>query len=192
MGEEEPEAEDWLGKDVENGIADDLGINTDDVAALGETPDNWVDGPQNEGEAGNGTIESLGLAVLLCNRCSATNGELVDNNDVGNASEDEPAPLAALNALAKSTKETSQDHDDISDNGNQDVGTAEASKEGEIEEKKWGCDAPVDISCPVDLAVDFNVNIGNLLVLLNFRVRRPTDAITTSHGVVGEKGKGGD
>jgi hypothetical protein len=39
MGEEKPEAKDWLGKDVEHGVGDNFGINTDDTATISNTPD---------------------------------------------------------------------------------------------------------------------------------------------------------
>lgn len=39
VSEQEPEAEHWLGKDVEDGIADDLSIKTNKSATVSNTPD---------------------------------------------------------------------------------------------------------------------------------------------------------
>lgn len=39
MGEQEPEAEDWLGKDIEDSVANNLGIETDKLATVSNTPD---------------------------------------------------------------------------------------------------------------------------------------------------------
>jgi hypothetical protein len=39
VGEEEPEAEDWLGQDIENGIGDDLRVKTNNAATIGNAPD---------------------------------------------------------------------------------------------------------------------------------------------------------
>lgn len=39
MGEEEPEAEDGLGEDIENGVGNDLSININLAGAVGNTPD---------------------------------------------------------------------------------------------------------------------------------------------------------
>jgi len=39
VGEEEPKAEDWLGKDIENSVANNFGVNADNSATLGKTPD---------------------------------------------------------------------------------------------------------------------------------------------------------
>ena len=39
MGEQEPETEDGLGKNVEDGIAENLTIDTDVSGSIGNTPD---------------------------------------------------------------------------------------------------------------------------------------------------------
>jgi hypothetical protein len=39
VGEEKPEAEDWLGEDIEDSIGDDLSIETDHASTVGNTPD---------------------------------------------------------------------------------------------------------------------------------------------------------
>ena len=37
--EEEPESEDGLGEDIEDGVADDLAVDTDVSGSIGNTPD---------------------------------------------------------------------------------------------------------------------------------------------------------
>lgn len=39
MGEEEPESENGLGKDIEDGVCNDLGVNVDVARSIGDTPD---------------------------------------------------------------------------------------------------------------------------------------------------------
>lgn len=39
MSEEQPEAEDWFGEDVKNGVGNDFGINVDDTSTISNTPD---------------------------------------------------------------------------------------------------------------------------------------------------------
>ena len=39
MGEEKPEAKDGLGKDIEDGVANDLSINAGNARSIGNTPD---------------------------------------------------------------------------------------------------------------------------------------------------------
>ena len=45
----------------------------------------WVDSPEDQGEATNGTEESLGLAVLVGDGCTAVDSQLVDDDEVCNA-----------------------------------------------------------------------------------------------------------
>ena len=152
----------------------------------------WIDGPKKQGETGNGSIEGLGLAVLLRDGFSTAYGKLIDDNEVGDATPSVPAPLLALLGLAEGSEHPSQNHDDIGNDSNQDVGTTETSKESKIKEEEWGCDAPVNVSCPVDLTVDSVVNIWDLVVFLSFGVLGIADAITGGHGEVGQEGEGGD
>lgn len=37
--DEEPEAEDWFGEDVENGVGDDFAVDAEDARAVGDAPD---------------------------------------------------------------------------------------------------------------------------------------------------------
>jgi hypothetical protein len=37
--DEEPETEDWLGKDIKNGVGDDFAVDAEDAGAVGDTPD---------------------------------------------------------------------------------------------------------------------------------------------------------
>ena len=182
MSEEKPEAEDRLGKDIEDSVSNDLGVKSNEAAAISDTPDagncqlaqmepreglHWVDGPEDQSEASNGTIESLGLAVLAGNSGAAVEGKLIDDDEEGNAGPGVPAPLLAV-IVAESREETSQDHDEVGNHGNQNVGTTQTSEECKVHEEEWGSDAPVNISCPVDLAV---VNLGcvwDVLVRLGF------------------------
>lgn len=39
MSKEEPEAKDWLGKDIEDGIGDDLSVDRDVARAVSNAPD---------------------------------------------------------------------------------------------------------------------------------------------------------
>jgi hypothetical protein len=39
VGEEQPETEDWLGKNVENSVGDNFGIEANNAGTIGNTPD---------------------------------------------------------------------------------------------------------------------------------------------------------
>lgn len=144
MSEEEPESEDRLGKNIEHGVSDDLRVNIDVARSISDTPDamtcqcfvslkrtlsnlHWVDGPENQGESGNGAEESGSLLVLVLNNTTTIEGKLVDDDQVGNASHGVPSPFGAL-LDSECSEETGQDHDHISDNGNEDVGTVQSSE----------------------------------------------------------------
>lgn len=125
------------------------------------------------------------------NDTTAVEGKLVDNDQVCNASNGVPSPLWSL-LNSEGSEETGQDHDDISDNGDEDIGTTEACKEAEIEEQEWGSDAPVYVTGPVNLTVDGLEGVGEVLLRLldgNLVVR---DTIIDSHGEIGDHSKGGD
>lgn len=152
----------------------------------------WVDGPQDESETSNGREESSGLLVLACNGTTSVPCELVDNDEVGNASNSIPSPLGSV-LNGESSEETGQDHDEISNNGDEDVGTCKTGQEAEIEEEEWGGNAPVDITGPVDLTLDDLLNIGDLaLAVVGGNDGVVADTITDGHGEVGDGGKGGD
>jgi hypothetical protein len=111
VGEEEPCTEDGLGEDVKDGVGNDLLVNVHVAGAIGDTPDTeksvsghsvadeWrsnlhgVDGPDDEGEATNGSEEVADLATLGGGSVAAVEDELPDNDEVGNAGNGVPAPL---------------------------------------------------------------------------------------------------
>lgn len=93
----------------------------------------WVHGPEDQCEAGNSLEERGSLGVLVLDRGATVNGELVDDNEIGDASNGIVSPFGAL-VVAKGSKETGQDHDNISNDGNEDVGAAQASEEGKVHE----------------------------------------------------------
>ena len=93
----------------------------------------WIDGPKDQGVSGNGAEKGSGLLVLVLNDTTAVEAELVDNNQVGDASHCVPTPFGAL-LDSKSSEKTGQDHDHISNNGNEDVGTAQSSEQAKVQE----------------------------------------------------------
>ena len=93
----------------------------------------WIDGPEDQGEPGNGAEESSGLLVLILNDTTAVEGELVDNDQVGDAGHGVPPPFGAL-LDSESSEKTGQNHDHISDNGNENVGTAQSSEQAKVHE----------------------------------------------------------
>lgn len=151
-----------------------------------------VDGPDDEGEATNGSEEVANLATLGGGRVAAVDDELPDNNEVGNAGNGVPAPLLGGLLRAEGGKETGEDHDDVGNNGNQDVGTGKTSEQRKVEEQERGGDGPVDVASPVDLAVDVVLGGGNVLVVLLLLGVVPANAVAAGHCEVGQGGEGHD
>ena len=61
-----------------------------------------------------------------------------DDNQVGDTGNSVPAPLLRSAFLAESSEKTSEDHDEISTNGKQNVAAVETGQEAEVEQKQWG------------------------------------------------------
>ncbi len=191
MCEQKPETKDRLSEDVQDGISNDLSIDTPLASTITDTPDNWVQGPENEGEAADGSIQ-LGGGVALAQDCTATrDDELVDDDEVSNAGNSVPSPLLTI-VLAESSEEASQNHDDVCNDGNEDASTVHACQESQVEEEKWCSHAPVNISGPEHLAEDMFDSVGNVLVCLLDNDVCVRVSVTSSHGEVGDGSESGD
>lgn len=145
----------------------------------------WVDSPEDQSEAGDSGIESLSLAVLVGGSSTTVHSELVDDDEVSNASPGVPSPLlAVLGAIG--SKETSKNHDKIGNNSNQDAGTVETCEETEIQKKKWCGKTPVNVSCIVNLTVDSCVGVWKTVLVLMCNIAGvEVNSVTSSHGEVG-------
>lgn len=183
MGKEQPEAKNGLGENIKYSVAYDLSVYASNAGTVGKTPDtrhlsmgrtarrssgslHWVDGPKKKGVTGDGTIESLGLAILTSRSTTAIETKLVDDDKVGNASESIPTPLLTIGGT-ESSKETAENHDQVSNDGDENVCATKTSQEGKIKEQERSGDAPIKIAGIIDLAVDMLNCIWGMLVLLN-------------------------
>jgi hypothetical protein len=208
VGEKEPCTEDGLGEDVKDGVGNDLLVNVHVAGAISDTPDteknisgrsvdnsqqsnlHRVDSPDDEGEATDGSEEVANLATLGGGSVAAVEDELPDNDEVGNAGNGVPAPLLGGLLRAERGEETSEDHDDVGNNGDQDVGTGKTSEQRKVEEEKRGGDGPVNVTSPVDLAVDVVLGVRDVLVVLHLGGVVVANAVAAGHGEVGESGEG--
>ena len=91
------------------------------------------------------------------------NGKLIDDHEVGKTSDGIVTPLLST-LRAKGSEQTGHDHDDIGNDGDENVGTAQACEEGKIQKQEWGGNTPVDITGPVYLTVDVLGGVGDVLV----------------------------
>lgn len=149
-----------------------------------------VDGPDDKSEAGNGSEELANLAALGHGVGAAVNGEHPDDNEVGNASDGVPAPLLRSTLATKGGEETGQNHDNIGNDSQKDVATAEAGKQSQVEEEKRSGQAPVDIAGPVNLAVNVVGGVRDVAVRVSDGGAVVADAVASGHGEVGQGSKG--
>jgi hypothetical protein len=118
--------------------------------------------------------------------------QVPDDNEVGNASNGVVSPLGWVGVGAESSEETGEDHDHVSGKGKNDVTTVEAGEEAEIEKEERSGDGPVNVTGPVDLAVDVLGGVRDVLVLLSDLGVVVRDTVTTGHGEVGDGSAHGD
>ena len=95
--------------------------------------------------------------------------------------------------IAIGGEQTGEDHDDIGDDGNEDIRPAQTGEEGQIEQQERGGDGPVDVADPEDLSVDMLDGVGRafLLGVAEGDVSK-RGAVARGHSEVGQGGKRGD
>ena len=164
VGVQKPCTEHRLSQDVKNGVSDDLTVDRGATGSVSDTPDDGVDGPDDESETSNGGEEVANLATLGHGLATTVDGELPDDDEVGNACDGVPSPLLGSALGAESGEQTGEDHDDVGDDGDQDVATVKTGEQAEVEQEERGGQAPVDVAGPVDLAVDILVGVRDVLV----------------------------
>lgn len=129
--------------------------------------------------------------ALAGNSTTSTDSKDIHDEEVGNTSHSVPAPGDTL-LSSEGCEESSEHHDDICHDRDQDVGSGEAGEEAEVEEQEGCGQRPVDVAGPEDLAEDVLDGVGNVLVgFLDDDVCEAA-AFTGCHGEVGEGGEGGD
>lgn len=107
-----------------------------------------VGSPENKGEEADAAVEGLGLGVLVHDRATALDANVENNGEVGDASNGVPAPDLGASG-AEGGEQASEDHDDISANGDENVSTVEATHQSEIQEEERSGKSPLlyGISC---------------------------------------------
>jgi len=192
VGEEEPEAKDWFGEDVKDGIGKDFLVDAEEAGSISHSPNDWVGSPDEKGVEGDGGEEFASLAALCGSLWAAIDNEVPDDEEVGDAGNGVPAPFLG-GVVTICGEEAGQDHDEISEDEQDNVAAAEASQKGEVEEEQWGGQAPVDIASPEDLAVDVLVGVwDSVLVVLSLASVVVVNAGSIGHCKVRNCGNNGD
>ena len=103
-----------------------------DKTRVGELGIHGVDGPQNQSETSNSAEEGGGLGILAHDNTTTVEAELVDDGQVGDASNGIPTPFWSF-LKSEGGEEAGQDHDDISDDSHEDAGTVKTGQEAKVE-----------------------------------------------------------
>jgi len=150
--EDEESTEDRLGDQIEDTVEDSLRVRRDDIATLADTPGKRVKDPEKGGEraahgeaAADILTENVGVTAALPDK---------DPNNVeeSSATEGEVTPL--VGATDKSTNETSDNHDFIDENDEEDSGPGKSGGQHQVKKKERGGDEPIDVADVEDLTVD--------------------------------------
>lgn len=151
-----------------------------------------VGGPEDESVACNGKEERSDLLAPGVCLGAAVDSQVPYDDEEGDARDCIPSPLLRCALAAESGEETSEDHDDVGDDGHEDVGTVETSEQTEIKEEERSGQSPVDIASPEDLAFDRGEGVGNVVILVTDDGLVDRDTVAGSHGKVGDGGEDQD
>lgn len=151
-----------------------------------------VDGPEDESQGSKRAKELGDLLASSLNNTRSGNSNVPNDKEVGNASNSIPSPLLSSVLAAKGSKQSSQNHDDVSSNRHQSVSTVNTRKQAEIEQQQRCSNGPVNISRPVHLAADLVVGVGDMLVVLRLAMAAEAGGIARRHGKVRERRRDGD
>lgn len=191
---EEESTEAGLGEEVEDTVEDGLAVRGNNVTALAQTPGNWVEDPEESSQAsaheeGPFDISAKGLGVE-----TSLPGEHVDNVEESNAAKDEVWPL--VDALDKSTHQTSDNHNFVDKNNPEDGRPWHTSSEQQVHEQQRRGDEPVNVSSIEDgavsatndwvIAVEFDLNRGEAEVRAHGEVGNSSNKDNTRRDVVEE------
>ena len=182
VSQEQPQTKDRLRQDVENSVSNNLAVDINVAGAISDAPhtktsasalrvnkrmfnSHWVGSPEDESEASNGSKEAAYFATLGRGMSTPVNGQVPNNDKIGNTGNGIPTPLLRGILVTKSSEETSQDHNQVSNNGHGDLSSVEASHERQVEQKQRSGQTPVDITCPVDFTVNDGSGGWDMLVV---------------------------
>lgn len=183
---DDPEAENSLGEDVEDGVDDDLGTDLDLPSATSGTPDNKVDEPEDERSDGDGAKEASDLSAAGTRGSGAGDSDVPDGEDKGDDADSIPSPFLGSVGMSNSGESTRENKDHISNDGKDGMRTINTREETKLDDKQRCRERPVNISSPEDLATDFMVGVRNMLVVIPHAGAVEVRCLTRRHGEVGE------
>lgn len=143
-GEEQPGTPDGLGNDIEDGKEEDLVVGAELAGTFAEGESDGVAGPDdNEGER-DLVVQTTDLGAAEESGGAARSDELEQDPGKGDTRDGEEAPFADVGGV-DTADDTSDDHDLVSENEDDDLGNGKTSEQGKIEEQQRSGESPVDV-----------------------------------------------
>lgn len=151
----------------------------------------WVSRQDKGKEASDGRVEVGHVIALGLSLGPTVDCQMPNNNEVGEAGEDKHAPLLSGSRVSESGREAGHEHEDVGNDGHQEVCSVETAEHAKCKQEKWCCQDPVDKVGPEDLTGDGLVArdiAGKVLVLVVNRGVLESRALSSRHCEVGDGG----
>lgn len=143
-GKEQPSTPDRLGDHIEDGKEEDLFVRVELGGTLAKSESNGVEGPDDNESKRDLVVETADLGAAEESGGSARSDELEENPSQGDAREGEETPLAGLGRV-NTSNDTSDNHDLVGKDEDDDLSNGQASKESKVEKKERGGQSPVEV-----------------------------------------------
>jgi len=139
---EEHVGEAELGRDIKDGVGDDLGVGGDLVRSLGEGEDDGVGGPENKGHSGEEGEESPrlpGSGLGGPHTASDKNPPDPEESDTADGEESPPGPLSrSPSGRDDAGEQTSDDHEHVGEDGKRGLVRRKAGEERKRNKQERG------------------------------------------------------
>ncbi len=142
--EQQPSTPDGLGDDIEDGKEENLFVWVQLASTLAESKSNGVEGPNHDQGERDLVVKTANLGAAKESGGTARGDQLEENPGESDARDGEEAPLAGLGRV-NTSNDTGDDHHQVSNDKDDDLGNGKAGEEGKIEEEKRGGQGPVDV-----------------------------------------------
>lgn len=206
VGNKEPKTEYWLGKNVENGIENDLRVDAYLSGTICNAPNTMIpvknctrlmdsglqenlhgiNRPKDQGERRKRAKELANTRAPGTGETTAVDSDVPDDKQIGNAADSVPTPFLCGVLLTKGGEQTGEDHDKICDDRHGRVCTVNTSQKTKIKQQQRCSDCPVNVTSVVDLAAKQVVCAGKLAVMVFDFSAVEARGIPCGHGEIGD------
>jgi len=140
VAQDEHQAEDRLGEDIQNPVEDGFGVGVQDVGTFAESPGDGVKEPDEEGQDATAEEHLVDIAAESLGVLAGRHGERVNDIQEGGAAEGEVTPLVPRSH--QGADQAGDDHDLVQKDGVQNGRPRHASRQEQIEKQQRCRDEP--------------------------------------------------